>query len=239
MEILELMGYGPRLPGPRPAEETRVARNNFWRILKMVTPGSLQYAIKNALPASMQHELLFRWYAGNRDWAGWRAIAVPNNDSVGAIRVQVKGRDKHGIVEPEEYGRVCREIRDGLNELTDPATARRVVRHVTITSEEFSGPYQEALPDLTVLWDQRFPWSDIQSPRFGKLHIRRQDGRSGSHTPHGFVIAAGPAVEARREQGMRSIYDLAPTVLAAAGVQADADLDGSPLPLQSARQTVR
>lgn len=170
MEILQLLGYGREQHVPKPREEDREAKTNFWRVLKMVLPGDLQYAIKNALPASMQNELLFRWYAGNRDWAGWKAIAVPNNDSVGAIRVQVKGRDKHGTVDPDEYLKVCGDIRDALLELTDPATGRPVVRRVTIAAEEFNGPHLEALPDLMVLWDQRFAWDTLESPRFGKLH---------------------------------------------------------------------
>ena len=57
---------------------------NPWRVLKMVVPGRVQYAIKNMLPQSMQDRLLFLWYAGTHDWRGCRAFSVPNNDAVGA-----------------------------------------------------------------------------------------------------------------------------------------------------------
>ena len=77
----------------------------------MILPGKVQYAIKAALPQRLQDELIFRWYAGERNWAGRRAFAVPNNDSVGAIRINVVGRDKYGVVQPgEEYERVCHDI---------------------------------------------------------------------------------------------------------------------------------
>ena len=229
-EILELLGYG-RNPRPTSAPTyERKARKNFWRVLKMVLPGAMQYAIKNALPASLQHELLFRWYAGARDWAGWKAIALPNNDSVGAIRLQVKGRDRHGTVDAADYAKLCDEIRSALYELTDPMTGRSVVRRVTVRAEEFKGPHEDALPDLMVLWEQRFAWDTLESPRFGKLRIRRQDGRSGSHTPHGFVIATGSGIRAHQDTNIRSIYDIAPSILVEAGVTVAPNMDGTPLP---------
>lgn len=230
MEILDLLGYGRSQVKRAPADEALEGKKSFWRILKMLVPGGIQYAIKNALPSKLQHELLFRWYAGNRDWAGRKAIAVPNNDSVGAIRIQVEGRDKHGVVKPADYSRICDDIRDALMELVDPETGRRVVRRVTLTHEDFSGPFRSALPDITVLWDQRFAWDTIESPRLGRLRIRSQDSRSGSHTPHGFVIAAGAGVQPQQDTQRRSIYDITPTVLKAAGVSIWPEIDGDPLP---------
>jgi predicted AlkP superfamily phosphohydrolase/phosphomutase len=244
-EILDLLGYGPRPMGTRPihshegpasaASAPREARVNPWRMLKMAIPGGLQYRVKAALPRAVQDQLLFRWYTGGRRWAGCRAFAVPNNDSVGAIRVSVRGRDRHGLVEPgEEYRRVCRDIASALGELTDPESGRPVVRQITLSGEEFTGPYLDRLPDLTVLWDQTFRWVAIHSPRFGTLRLRRQDARSGSHTPHGFLLAMGPGIARGEELSGHSIYDIAPTVLAMAGVPVPSDMDGRPVPLRSA-----
>jgi predicted AlkP superfamily phosphohydrolase/phosphomutase len=182
------------------------------------------------IPRSLQEQLLFLWYAGSQDWNGCRAFAIPNNDSVGAIRISVKGRDRNGTVAPgDEYRRVCQDIADALYELSDPVSNRPVVRRVTLTHDEFRGPFLDQLPDLTVLWNQSFSWDSLHSPRFGKLRLRRQDGRSGSHTPHGFVLLAGQGVPAGVELTGRSIYDIAPTVLEAAGVPIPPDLDGTPL----------
>jgi len=78
----------------------------------MIVPGSLQYAIKGMLPKFAQDQLLFLWYRGGKKWEGCRAFAIPNNDSIGAIRVSVKGRDRNGIVEPGlEYERICHDMR--------------------------------------------------------------------------------------------------------------------------------
>ncbi|HKC62977.1 MAG TPA: alkaline phosphatase family protein [Pyrinomonadaceae bacterium] len=239
-EILDLLGYGREPAVKRDGNEAsgnqkaREAKVNPWRILKMILPGRLQYFIKESLPLSWQHRLLFKWYKGGRDWRGCRAFSVPNNDSVGAIRLSVKGRDRDGLVEPgEEYERVCQDIAAALYELTDPVTGRAVVKRVTFTHEEFHGPYLDGLPDITVLWDQSFAWESLHSPRFGTLRLRTQDSRSGSHTPLGFVLVKGAGVPAGVELANHSIYDIAATVLEVAGVAAPSDLDGQPLPVLS------
>jgi hypothetical protein len=233
-EMLGLLGYGRSANAQRrPATAGRRARVNPWRMLKMVVPGAWQYRIKAALPAALQDRLLFLWYTGGQRWTGHRAFAVPNNDSVGAIRVAVRGRDRDGAVAPgEEYRRVCRDIVEALGELTDPVTGRPVVRQVTVAHEVFDGPFLSQLPDITVLWEQGFPWDTVRSPRFGTLRTRRQDARTGSHTPRGFLIATGPGLEEGAELRGHSIYDVAPTVLEAAGVPVPPDLDGKPLPFR-------
>jgi predicted AlkP superfamily phosphohydrolase/phosphomutase len=232
-DILGRLGYGAGNGNghePKPAEtENGKGSVNFWRTLKMVVPGRVQYAIKGMLPQRLQDELLFRWYAGSRDWRGHRAFAVPNNDSVGAIRVAVKGRDRYGVVEPgEEYERICRDLADAFEELTDPATGRKVVKRVTLTHEEFEGPHVEGLPDVTVLWDQTFEWHAVRSPRFGTLEISLQDSREGSHSSRGFALLRGPGLPGGTEIG-GSLYDIAPTVLEGAGVPVPDEIDGEPL----------
>jgi predicted AlkP superfamily phosphohydrolase/phosphomutase len=225
-EILELLGYG-RKPPSLVAGRSK-ARVNPWRVIKMVVPGGLQYAIKERLPAAWQEQLLFLWYGGGRKWQGSRAFAVPNNDSVGAIRIAVKGRDRYGAVEPgAEYERVCNDITAALYELVDPVSGRPVVELVTQTHRHFAGPHLDLLPDLTVLWKQSFAWNALRSPRFGTLEIPVQDGRTGSHTPRGFLLSAGTGAGAEIKGA--STLDIAPTVLDIAGVPIPGHFDGRPL----------
>ena len=210
-------------------------RVNPWRLLKKLAPGALQYAIKERLPKALQDYLLFLWYAGGRRSGGRRAFAVPNNEVCGAIRIGVQGRDSGGLVEPgAAYERLCDEIAAALGELTDPATGRPVVRKVTRLHQVCRGPFVEGLPDLAVLWESRFSWSAIHSPRFGTLRIRAQDRRTGSHTPHSFLLAAGPGIAAGAEVTGGSTLDIAPTVLELAGVPLPAELEGKPLLLTAA-----
>lgn len=234
-EMLDRWGYGAT-PARKVSstQKPNRAKVNPWRIVKMVVPGWVQYAIKNRLPQSAQDQLLFLWYRGGKNWKGCRAFAIPNNDSVGAIRVSVKGRDRHGLVEPgREYEQVCRDIADALYELRDKEGGRPIVKQVTLTHEAFHGPFLEQLPDLTVLWDQSFAWNTVHSPRFGTLEIRKQDARAGGHSALGFVLISGPDVPPGIALPRSSIYDIAPTVLRAANVPAPQDMDGCPLEIPS------
>jgi predicted AlkP superfamily phosphohydrolase/phosphomutase len=167
-------------------------------------------------------------------------VCLPNNDSVGAIRISVAGRDQDGLVEPgAEYDEVCRDLSAAFRELTDPETGRKLVLRVTLTHEEFRGPFLDRLPDITVLWDQSFSWDAVHSPRFGTLRVRRQDARSGSHTTHGFALMRGPGVAAGLVLEGHSIYDIAATILDWAGVDAPAHFDGLPFVLKSLANTER
>jgi predicted AlkP superfamily phosphohydrolase/phosphomutase len=227
-EILDLLGFGRIGAQPR-VRDTELAGINPWRFVKMAVPGKLQYAVKAMLPKAVQNELIFRWYAGPRKWAGCRAIALPNNDSVGAIRLLVNGRDRHGVIPPSDYRQTCDEIAAALYALRDPATGREVTLQVSILHEEFDGPYKDGLPDLTVLWDQSFAWDEITSPVFGRLKIRMQDSRSGSHTPRGFLLARGYGESPGQDLGRATLYDIAPTVLSAAAVDQPGAMHGQPL----------
>jgi predicted AlkP superfamily phosphohydrolase/phosphomutase len=231
-EMLDLWGYGTRPPSRVAAsEKPNPAKVNPWRILKMIVPGPIQYFIKDHLPQFAQDQLLFLWYRGGKKWKGSRAFSIPNNDSVGAIRVSVKGRDRDGVVEPADYQKICRDLADALYELRDKEGGRQLVKQVTLTHETFHGPFLEQLPDLTVLWDQSFAWTTVYSPRFGTLEIKQQDARTGGHSSHGFVLLAGPGVPAGLELPASSIYDIAPTVLQAANVPVPETMDGHPLPV--------
>lgn len=237
-EMLDLWGYGTR-PASRVSsdEKPNRAKVNPWRIIKMVVPGPVQYAIKNLLPQFAQDQLLFLWYRGGKNWKGCRAFAIPNNDSVGAIRVSVKGRDRDGVVEPDQYHRVCRDLAEALYELRDKEGGRPLVRKVTLTHETFYGPFLEQLPDLTVLWDQSFAWNTVYSPRFGSLEIKQQDARTGGHSSHGFVLMTGPGVPSGLQLPCGSIYDIAPTVLEAANVPVPQEMDGCPLAIPTSEIT--
>ncbi len=227
-EILDSLGFG-RIEAKRQVQDEHAARANPWRFIKRVLHGRFQYAVKAMLPSAIQNELIFRWYAGSRKWAGCRAVAVPNNDSVGAIRVLVEGRDRYGAVPAQNYGACCDAIVRALDDLRDPVTGQKVVRQVTLLHREFEGPHTEELPDIAILWDQSFHWDQIESPALGRLKIRMQDNRSGSHTPYGFLLELGYGESPGEDLGRATLYDVAPTVLRAAGFDPPAIMGGRTL----------
>ncbi|HXW85428.1 MAG TPA: alkaline phosphatase family protein [Candidatus Binataceae bacterium] len=227
-EMLDSWGYGGQGAAPS-RTDTRRAGRNMWRLLRMTVPGAMQETIRRALPERIQNELIFRYYRGNRDWSGARAFAVPNNDGVGAIRINLKGRDHNGLVDPTEYEPICDDICEALAELRDPVSGRPVARRISRLQRELRGPHLELLPDITVQWEQSFPWNQVQSPRFGTLELQRQDSRTGTHTAHGFLLASGDGIAKGARLSGATIYDIVPTVLSAAGARVLECYQGHPL----------
>jgi len=225
-DMLDYWGYGGESNHAHRPEEVSRGSVNFWRILRMVVPGKLQYAGYAALPRRLQNELVFRFYRGNRSWERCRAFAVPNNDSVGAIRINLKGRDHNGTVEPTEYEQVCDDVCAALAELKDPVTGKPVIQNISRVQRELRGPYLDRLPDITVQWDASFPWSSVHSPRFGAIQLPDQDSRSGSHSVHGFLLASGPGIPSGATICGASIYDIVPTIMDTAGVRAPDACEG-------------
>ena len=81
----------------------------------MILPGKVQYSLKAILPRRLQDELVFRWYAGTLTWTIVERLQCPTTTPVGAIRINVVGRDKHGVVKPgDEYQRVCHDIAEAM-----------------------------------------------------------------------------------------------------------------------------
>jgi predicted AlkP superfamily phosphohydrolase/phosphomutase len=227
-EIIDLLGYGGPLANNSSGITTK-AKVNPWRIIKKVAPARLLYAIKETLPKAMQEKLLFLWYAGQQKYHGRRAFAVPNNEAVGTIRINLKGRDHEGVVNPNEYWSLCEEISNSLTELTDPITRRPVVKKITLLHKECHGEHLDILPDIAVYWDSSFAWGSLRSPRFGTLQITSQDRRTGTHTPNSFLLAVGLGLPARLELRGHSVLDVAPTILDGFDVPIPDRFDGRPL----------
>ena len=150
--------------------------------------------IADLLPWWLRDQLGAREQAANIDWSKTRAFTLPT-DLEGCIRINLKGREPQGIVEPgQEYSELCEEIRARLVELTNPANGTPAVRRVWVRNEVFPGERQEQLPDLIVTWNNEAPFKCLASPRFGSIEGDNADPRPGTHSPYGFLLAAGAGV---------------------------------------------
>ena len=128
----------------------------------------------------------------NRDYLRRRFFAVPHNDNSGAIRINVKGREKFGVItRGAEYDALVAEITAGVASFQNPDTGRSIVKRVVNIAEEFSGPNRDLLPDLLIEWDRTDTAGDfthLVSKEFGEVTLPRQ-ARTGDHTPFGFFWA--------------------------------------------------
>ena len=186
--------------------------------IRELIPLELRHRIKSALSTELRHRLTAFWRSRAQDWSETRAFSMVA-DAQGWIRINLKGREQLGIVEPgREYDDLCTKISEGLKSYVDADTNEPLVRNIVRASQVFEGERLELLPDLIIQWNEK-PSAQhraITSPRYGTIPWptpgRNPEGRSGNHFPEGFLIATGKGIK----EGAISdahILDLAPTIL--------------------------
>jgi predicted AlkP superfamily phosphohydrolase/phosphomutase len=170
------------------------------------------------------------WYSPA--WPGMKAFALPSF-SEGYVRMNVRGREQHGIVDPEDYGSACDEVASELFRLTDARTGRPAVKRVVRTRVGPHGPATEGErpsdADLIVIWSD-LPIDVVDHPtagRIGPVPFKR----SGSHVHRGFLMAAGPGVPAGARWPAGHSLDIPPTILTLLGADIPSHFDGTPLPI--------
>jgi predicted AlkP superfamily phosphohydrolase/phosphomutase len=161
----------------------------------------------------------------HRHWPDMRAFALPTV-SDGHIRVNVRGREAHGVVHPDDFAAACDEIVRLASECTDPRTGRSVVADAIRTREH---PAQSGPPaDVVIFWSGAPDAFD--HPALGTIGPFPYC-RTGEHTPNGFAFVAGPGI-APADLGTRDVLDLTPTIASLLGcLPADAGYEGVPLPV--------
>lgn len=191
-----------RVLGGSRADEAGAAGRALWR-LRAAVPARARMAVTRALPGSLALELSGRLFLRGVDWSQTRAFALPS-DHDGYVRLNVRGRERDGIVDPGDADALVEEIAAGLATFTDPDGTPAVAGVDRVAG--LVGPGREAyrLPDLVVRWTPTPTTSltGVTSPRFGAVPRRGLGlGRSGNHVDGGWVLAvagAGSVVEPRR-----------------------------------------
>ncbi len=82
----------------------------------------------------------------NVDWYRTRAYAIGLN----GLYLNLAGREKMGIVEPEEAESLKLELIRELEGVVDPENEKKMVNKVYRGDQEYSGPYAKNAPDLVV-----------------------------------------------------------------------------------------
>ncbi len=166
------------------------------------------------------------------DWSRTRAFTVPF-DVHGFIRVNLRGRERDGIVDPAgEYEDLLDHIREGIESFLDIAGGRPASAGVVCSRELFAGGARtDLLPDLVVQIGEPLRGSPgLVSRRFGEIRFSTPDrfpsGRSGNHHPRGWYLLSGTGAGGRRDG---EVVDLAPTILGLLGTPLEEGLAGRSL----------
>jgi predicted AlkP superfamily phosphohydrolase/phosphomutase len=149
-----------------------------------------------------------------------RFFEIFANDRTAGIRINVRGREANGIVEPgAEYEAVCERLIADLLDLTNAATGTPVVQEIARPRDRYKGERLDLLPDLLVTWDRSAPIEVVESPKVGRVE---KSGllqiRSGDHLPIGRFFAVAPDWPHSRLNETVRVVDFAPTIATLLGV---------------------
>ncbi|MFP3908122.1 MAG: alkaline phosphatase family protein [Acidimicrobiales bacterium] len=213
-----------------PDEHRTDARNSIWW-LRAALPSGLRAKVANALPEALALELTSRLEMRGVDWSRTRAFAHPAENQ-GYIRLNLRGRERDGIVDPADADALMDEIADGIVSFRSLDGGPAVSSVERVADRFGSGDRAHQLPDLLVRW------VDTPATRLEGLHSERfgtvgrhgvGSGRSGNHTEGDawalVVPGASKVVEPSRPPRLE---DIAATVAAVSGGDID-QMAGQPL----------
>jgi predicted AlkP superfamily phosphohydrolase/phosphomutase len=212
-----------------PGREARAAGAWLWRLRAAVST-DLRARVSEKLPDGLVRELTTRLYLRGVEWQRTRAFAAPG-DYRSFVRLNVRGRERDGIVPPAEADALLDEIVEGLTTFREPNGTPAIAAAERITARTAEGPGTAALPDLVVDWPATPAASltGVTSPRFGDV-VRRGlgSGRPGNHTDDAWVLVVPDRSRAQNGGRPPQITDVAATACAVVGVETDG-LAGTPL----------
>lgn len=231
-------GMGPNtsradlLPGMLDAVLTRNGRGRanggtgvrtpVWSLRSRVGPRA-RSLIARALPDRLVADITTRLYV-RADWQRTRAVAVPGENK-GYVRLNLRGREREGIVDPAEADELMDVIAKGLLTFREADDRCPIVKVDRISELTGGGPYAEGLPDLVISWDSRVPVRPLRVSSVQHGEVAQGgvgSGRSGNHTDDAWAIVLPGASRVRELERPIRITDIGATACSLL----DADLTG-------------
>jgi len=151
-----------------------------------------------------------------------KVFALPSFDDA-LIRINLRGRERNGIINLDDYRSVCDEVESCITACRNPRTGRPVVEEVIRAPGNPLDPTRP-VADIIVRWA-----GGVDAFKHAELGIIGPFPfkRTGGHTSHGFAFISGPGIE-RADLGEHSAIDLPPTILALLGREPPFKLSGRP-----------
>jgi predicted AlkP superfamily phosphohydrolase/phosphomutase len=142
-------------------------------------------------------------------WPRMEAFALPSYYD-GQIRLNLRGRERNGRVDPARYDETVQAVETLLGECRNSLTGEPAVAFVERASTRDPLALDPSEADLRVVW--RGLITGLEHPRLGlvgPVALRRTGGHTGSH---GVAYISAPGI-APGDHGVRSSFDVAPTVV--------------------------
>lgn len=157
------------------------------------------------------------------DWTRTRAWG--EGGYFARIFLNVKDREPQGVVEPQEFEPLRREIVQGLKEISDDRG--RPMETLVWTPEELY-PVIRGIPSDLIVYFGNLTWRSVGSVGYQAIHTLENDTGPDNcnHDQHGvFVMCDSKHPKERRLEAI-DILDVAPTILKQMGVPIPKDMEG-------------
>jgi predicted AlkP superfamily phosphohydrolase/phosphomutase len=160
------------------------------------------------------------------DWSRTRAYTMGLN----GLYLNIKGREKQGIVDPSEEDALKKEIQEKLNGLVDPASGTVGITGVFIADNVYRGPYTENSPDLIVGYGAgyRASWDSVMGKVTAQIFEDNMKAWSGDHCIDPRLVPGVLFSSHKFIEDKPAIVDVAPTMLKLFGIALPAHFDGKP-----------
>ncbi len=211
-------------------EPTGEVRGNvLWRV-RGALPTSVRSAFSHAMPSAVNRELVSRLYFQGMDWTQTRAFAIPG-ETQGLVRLNLRGRERDGIVDPADAPGLLDEISAGLATFNDPDGTPAVASCERPQERWPGGARVDQLPDLLVRWSPTVAdhIHSLSSPAFGTVSRPGVGtGWPGNHCDEAWALLVPGRGRVRGIGQTPRVVDIAATVCELVGADATG-LPGQPL----------
>jgi hypothetical protein len=202
--------------------------------LRRMIPRTARRLFADRMSDEAALSLMARLWGPHEDWEHTRAFCLPT-DSIGFIRVNLRGRESRGVVPADDMPSLTAEIREGLSTFVDDEGRKCITAIATPEELMGSGRHTADFPDLFVFWNSKpnLLATGVHSPRFGQ--IRRTSaatGRSGYHGPGAMAVLSPGSSHSTAVAGTVHLEDIPASILSWLGVRANGSA-GRPLFVRS------
>ncbi|HKZ57629.1 MAG TPA: alkaline phosphatase family protein [Thermodesulfovibrionales bacterium] len=205
----------------RPLEQAKkipfVIARAGWKMLRQYLPDSYRARLRRLLPRTKDRFITYL-FLSRIDWSSTKAYST---GYFGDIRINLKGREPQGIVNPgSEYEDLRQEIITRLESLRDPDTGEKMVDKAYKREDLYHGDQVHKASDLIIKWQDYRYKSRINLEMEEKsaaseimVDPARDSKISSIHKMNGIFMAYGRDMKRGVEISGAKIIDLAPTIL--------------------------
>jgi predicted AlkP superfamily phosphohydrolase/phosphomutase len=162
------------------------------------------------------------------DWSKTRAFTL----GLTGVFINRVGREAQGIVKPgPELDALCRELKQKLEALIDPADGRSVIKEVFITPHMHNGPYADMAPELLIGYHKRYrhSWDCATGAVSKQVFSDNTKSWSGDHCVDPRLVPGVFWCNRKINTQAPSILDIAPTALSMFGIDPPHYMQGQSL----------